>query len=55
MRDPQARAADALRAAIVAVRAIEKRMLAPLTAPAQQRLLADLAACANALSGDRHA
>jgi DNA-binding MarR family transcriptional regulator len=41
-----------LRAASVAVRTIEKQMLAPLTPSAQQRLLADLAACAAALTGD---
>jgi len=40
-----------LRAASVAVRTIEKQMLAPLTPSAQQRLLADLAACATALTG----
>jgi len=40
-----------LRAASVAVRAIEKQMLAPLTPSAQHRLLADLAACATALTG----
>ncbi len=41
-----------LRAASVAVRTIEKQMLAPLTPSAQQRLLADLAACAAALTGE---
>ncbi len=40
-----------LRAASVAIRTIEKRMLAPLTPSAQQRLLADLAVCATALTG----
>jgi len=40
-----------LHAASVAVRTIEKQMLAPLTPSAQQRLLADLAACAAALTG----
>ena len=39
-----------LRAASVAVRTIEKQMLAPLTPSAQQRLLTDLAACAAALT-----
>jgi len=39
-----------LRAASVAVRAIEKQMLAPLTPNAQQRLRADLGACAAALT-----
>lgn len=42
-----------LRAASVAVRAVERQMLSPLTPPAQQRLLADLAACAAALTDDR--
>jgi len=41
-----------LRAASVAVRTIEKQMLAPLTPSAQQRLLADLAACAAALTAE---
>jgi DNA-binding MarR family transcriptional regulator len=41
-----------LRAASVAVRTIEKQMLAPLTPNAQQRLLADLAACATALTDE---
>lgn len=41
-----------LRAASAAVRTIEKQMLAPLTPSAQQRLLADLAACAAALTGE---
>lgn len=41
-----------LRAASLAVRGIEKQMLAPLTPSAQQRLRADLAACAVALTGD---
>ncbi len=41
-----------LHAASVAVRTIEKQMLAPLTPSAQQRLLADLAACAAALTGN---
>ncbi len=41
-----------LRAASVAVRAIEKTMLAPLTPAARQRLLADLAACTAALTGE---
>ncbi len=40
-----------LRAASVAVRAIEKKMLAPLTPSAQERLLADLSACVAALAG----
>jgi len=40
-----------LHAASVTVRTIEKQMLAPLTPSAQQRLLADLAACATALTG----
>ncbi len=39
-----------LHAASVAVRTIEKQMLAPLTPSAQQRLRADLAACAAALT-----
>jgi len=42
-----------LRAASVAVRAIEKQMLTPLTPNARQRLLADLAACAAALTAER--
>lgn len=42
-----------LHAASVAVRAIEKQMLAPLTPRAQQRLLTDLAACAAALTRER--
>jgi len=41
-----------LHAASVAVRTIEKQVLAPLTPSAQQRLLADLAACAAALTGE---
>ncbi|PZS36511.1 MAG: MarR family transcriptional regulator [Pseudonocardiales bacterium] len=41
-----------LRAASVAVCAIERQMLAPLAPNAQHRLLADLAACAAALSGE---
>ncbi len=41
-----------LRAASVAVHTIEKQMLAPMTPGAQQRLLADLAACAAALTGE---
>ncbi len=41
-----------LRAASVAIRAIEKQMLAPLAPSAYQRLLADLAACAAALTGE---
>jgi len=41
-----------LRAASGAVRTIEKQMLAPLTPNAQQRLLADLTACAAALTGE---
>lgn len=40
-----------LRDASVAVRTVEKQMLAPLTPSARQRLRADLAACADALSG----
>jgi len=40
-----------LRAASVAVRTIETQMLTPLTPRAQQRLRADLAACAAALTG----
>jgi len=40
-----------LRVASVAVRAIEQQMLAPLSPNARQRLLADLAACAAALTG----
>ncbi|MDT0263074.1 MarR family winged helix-turn-helix transcriptional regulator [Jatrophihabitans lederbergiae] len=40
-----------LQAASTAVRAIEKQMLAPLAPDAQQRLLADLAACTAALTG----
>ncbi len=43
-----------LRAASLAVHSIEKQMLAPLTPSAQQRLLTDLAACAAALTGERH-
>ena len=39
-----------LRAASIAVRAVEKRMLAPLDASAQRRLLQDLALCAAALA-----
>ncbi len=39
------------RAASVAVRTIETQMLTPLTPRAQQRLRADLAACAAALTG----
>jgi len=41
-----------LRAASVAVRTIEEQMLASLTPSAQQRLLADLAACATALTAE---
>jgi DNA-binding MarR family transcriptional regulator len=41
-----------LRAASVAVRTIEKQMLAPLTPSAQQLLLGNLAACATALRAD---
>jgi DNA-binding MarR family transcriptional regulator len=41
-----------LRAASGAVRTVEKQMLAPLTRRAQQRLLADLATCAAALTGE---
>jgi len=41
-----------LRAASGAVRTIEKQMLAPLTPTAQQRLLADLTACATALTAE---
>lgn len=40
-----------LRAASVAVRTVEEQMLEPLTPAAQQRLLADLAACTAALNG----
>lgn len=36
--------------ASTAVRAVEKKMLAPLSATAQQRLLRDLAACAHAVA-----
>jgi DNA-binding MarR family transcriptional regulator len=43
-----------LRAASVAVRSIEKQMLAPLTPRAQQKLLADLTACAAALATGPH-
>ncbi len=43
-----------LRAASVAVRTIEKQMLAPLTPSAQQRLRADLTACAAALTAEPH-
>ncbi|SDG47704.1 DNA-binding transcriptional regulator, MarR family [Lentzea fradiae] len=39
-----------LRAASAAVRAVEKRMLAPLSEARQARLLRDLAACIDALS-----
>lgn len=39
-----------LRAASVAVRAVERKMLAPLTSSGRQRLLADLTACAAALT-----
>lgn len=39
-----------LRAASIAVRAVEKRMLASLTPAAQRRLLADLATCTAALA-----
>lgn len=38
-----------LRAASIAVRAVEKRMLSELSADDQQRLLGDLATCATAL------
>ncbi len=41
-----------LRVASVAVRTIEKQMLARLAPEAQQRLRADLAACAAALAGE---
>jgi len=41
-----------LRAASIAIRTIEKQMLAPLTPSAQKRLLADLTACATALTGE---
>jgi len=40
-----------LHAASVAVRAVEKQMVAPLTVEAQRRLLADLTACAEAITG----
>ncbi len=43
-----------LRAASVAVRTIEKQMLAQLTPSAQQRLRADLTACAAALTAEPH-
>jgi len=43
---------EQLRAASAAVRTIEKQMLAPLTPSAQRRLVADLAACAAALTGE---
>jgi len=43
-----------LRAASVAVRTIEKQMLAPLTPSAQQRSRADLTACAAALTAEPH-
>ncbi|MEO9199034.1 MAG: MarR family transcriptional regulator [Antricoccus sp.] len=43
-----------LRAASVAVRTIEKQMLAPLTPSAQQRLRAELVACIAALTGEPH-
>ncbi len=39
-----------LQAASIAVRSVEKQMLAPLTASAQRRLLADLATCAAAVT-----
>lgn len=42
---------ERLRAASAAVRTVEKKMLAPLTPAARQRLLADLAACTGALTG----
>lgn len=47
---------ELLRDASVAVRAIEERMLAPLTPTAQRRLLADLSTCAAALhdAPERH-
>jgi DNA-binding MarR family transcriptional regulator len=41
---------ERLRAASTAVRAVEKRMLRPLTPNARHRLLDDLAACAEALA-----
>lgn len=41
---------DRLRAASIAVRAVEQRMLANLPAPAQRRLRADLGTCAATLS-----
>lgn len=43
---------DQVRAASVAVRAVEKQMLAPLTPSAQRRLCQDLALCAAALNGE---
>ncbi len=43
-----------LHAASVAVRAVEKQMLAALTPNSQQRLRADLAACATALTAGSH-
>ena len=42
-----------LRAASIAVRTVEKQMLTPLTPNARQRLLADLAACADAIAHPR--
>ncbi|HWO64077.1 MAG TPA: MarR family transcriptional regulator [Umezawaea sp.] len=42
--------AELLRAASTAVRAVEKRMLAPFSAARQDRLLHDLAACVEALA-----
>jgi DNA-binding MarR family transcriptional regulator len=39
-----------LRRASAAVRGVERRMLAPLSEPAQRRLLSDLTACAAALT-----
>jgi DNA-binding MarR family transcriptional regulator len=41
-----------LRAASIAVRTVEKRMLASLTPAAQRRLLADLATCTAALTSE---
>lgn len=41
-----------LRTASAAVRAVERQMLTPLTTDAQRRLLADLTACAAALTED---
>lgn len=45
---------EQLRSASVAVRAVEKQMLAPLTPSAQRRLCEDLATCAAALASEPH-